>query len=194
MKKFKLIILILAVALFFLYKQGNGFVVSAVHSAGDAIQTVMNQVKTDPGFNGLVDKVEDGLVSFKEEVKGSKTEEKAASPSLSIPDEQTFSVYNIEIGDTISEVEKNAGKEQRATQNEYGVAWHAYHQSYQNFMMAAYDNRGKVVGLYTNQDLISSKLGIKLGSDKQAVTEKLGEPQEGMRKGLVMYEVQNNGE
>lgn len=60
--------------------------------------------------------------------------------------------------------------------------------------MAAYDDQGKVAGLYTNQDLISSKLGIKSNDTRQSIIEKLGEPIKGIQKGLVMYQVQNNGE
>lgn len=91
-------------------------------------------------------------------------------------------------------VEKLAGVAKRQTRNEYGVDWFAYHENYQNFFMVAYDTDDKVVGLYTNQDLISSKQGIKRGTPKEAVTEKLGDPVTKLLKGNVYYQIRSDGE
>ena len=115
-------------------------------------------------------------------------------PDLKAPEGQPFSVFNIEIGDSKAEVEKAAGSSQRKTVNEYGVKWHAYHEDYQNFFMAAYDQAGKVAALYTNQDLISSAAGIKHGTPKADVTEKLGRPEKGIKKGRTVYQMEQTGE
>ena len=74
------------------------------------------------------------------------------------------------------------------------VNWFTYHENYQNFFMVAYDQHDKVAGLFTNQDLISSKHSITLGSSKETVLAAIGEPMKGIRKGLVTYRTQNDGE
>lgn len=125
----------------------------------------------------------------------SKFESKSVEkPDLSSPTTQSFSVYNIEIGDSKEKVEKQVGKAKRASINEYGVKWHTYHTDYQNFFMAAYNDAGKVAGLYTNQDLITSKSGITLNSSKNEALKLLGEPLTSMRKGIVTYQMQDTQE
>lgn len=141
------------------------------------------------GFSTLIDKLDqkmDPESNFK-----SKSVEK---PDLTSPTTQSFSVYNIEIGDSKEKVEKQVGKAKRSSINEYGVNWHAYHTDYQNFFMAAYNDAGKVAGLYTNQDLITSKSGITLNSSKDKALKLLGEPLTSMRKGIVTYQMQDTQE
>ncbi|MEH7479852.1 CAP-associated domain-containing protein, partial [Neobacillus drentensis] len=48
--------------------------------------------------------------------------------------------------------------------------------------------------LYTNQDLIASTNGIKLGSSKIDVRAKLGEPITNIQKGLTVYQLQENSD
>ncbi|MEH7389738.1 CAP domain-containing protein [Bacillus sp. JJ1474] len=109
-------------------------------------------------------------------------------PKLSIPSSQTFSIHNIVLGEGKENVEKLAGPPKRSTYNEYGSKWYTYHENYHNFFMVTYDTNEKVAGLYTNQDLISSAKGIKLGSSKEAVLQQLGKPLNQIRKGLVFYQ------
>ncbi|MBD1379885.1 CAP domain-containing protein [Metabacillus arenae] len=116
------------------------------------------------------------------------------TPNLTAPKEQMFSIHNIELGGSRADVEQEIGKPKRTSINEYGVSWEAYHENYQNFIMVAYDENNIVRGLYTNQDLIASSAGIKLGSPKQLVQEQLGTPESIMRKGLINYEINRNGE
>lgn len=115
---------------------------------------------------------------------------KFKKPALTKPEAQAFSIHNIELLDSKAEVEKILGAPKRSSYNEYGVEWHTYHQDYQNFLMVAYDDHNKVAGLYTNQDLVSSTSGIKLGSSKETVLQKLGVPLSQMRKGLVYMKIQ----
>jgi uncharacterized protein YkwD len=119
-------------------------------------------------------------------------QKKTKKPELTTPTVQTFSVFNIELGDTKEEIESLAGTAKRSSFNEYGIQWYAYHEDYQNFFMAAYDKNNKVVGLYTNQDLISSKNGIKRGVSKSLVREKFGEPLTKIKKENVYYQFQEN--
>ncbi|GIN21214.1 CAP-associated domain-containing protein [Siminovitchia fordii] len=194
MKFFRTVFIFLLIAGFILYKQGNEQVVTSVQSVMETFRSYSESVKKQPEFSNIIDKLEEGYHSLKNELKGIEPQEQVEIPPLKTPEEQTFSVHNIEIGDPMDEVEKQAGKEQRASYNEYGVKWFTYHQNYQNFFMAAYDDQGKVAALYTNQDLISSKTGIELNDSKETVVQKLGEPIKGIRKGFVMYQVQNDGE
>ncbi|MBD3110116.1 serine protease [Bacillus sp. AGMB 02131] len=111
-------------------------------------------------------------------------------PVLEEPEQQVFSVYNVEIGNAKSEVEAAIGTPQRVSFNEYGKNWFTYHENYYNYISVMYDENDKVVGLYTNQDLITSSIGITLNSSKDEVRQQLGEPMTGMRKGLVVYQYQ----
>lgn len=122
------------------------------------------------------------------------SEESVEELPLIEPKEQTFSIANVELGMTRSEVEAMHGDPQRESQNEYNVTWTTYHENYHNFFMVAYDNNNNVHGLYTNQELISSKNDLALGSPQTSVLDKLGSPLTSIRKGLVNYLIQDNGE
>jgi len=113
-------------------------------------------------------------------------------PVLEQPQEHVFSVYNIEIGTAKSEVEASVGKPQRVSLNEYGKNWSTYHEDYQNFINVMFDENDVVVGLYTNQDLIASTVGIVLESSKDEVRQQLGDPLTGIRKGLIVYQYQQD--
>ncbi|MFD6211093.1 CAP domain-containing protein [Peribacillus sp. NPDC060253] len=171
-------------------KAGVGSFVSDVRSFinGPEVSTALEKVNT--GVNNLIGSLTEKLDSVSEKER----QEKVKKPTLEAPAEASFSVRNIEIGDTKDAVEKLAGEAKRHTQNEYGVDWFAYHENYQNFFMVAYDTNDKVVGLYTNQDLISSKEGIKRGTPKEVVTEKMGEPVTKLLKGNVYYQIRSDGE
>ncbi|RLQ96096.1 CAP domain-containing protein [Falsibacillus albus] len=163
----------------------------------------IDSLKEKPEINAAVNSLEKNLEELSVKVNSSiqqlKAKEntspsKAAKPDLAVPTNQKFSVYNITLGETKEKVEKEVGAPERVSQNEYGVDWYAYHQNYQNFMMVSYDQNNKVNGLYTDQDLISSSIGIKLNSAKAMVEKKLGTPLSQIRKGFVMYQVNSNGE
>ncbi|WP_010284487.1 CAP domain-containing protein [Bacillus timonensis] len=113
-------------------------------------------------------------------------------PELHVPSEQAFSIHNIELGESKQKVETKLGSPKRASLNEYGTDWYTYHENYHNFVMVAYDSENKVVGLYTNQDLISSTVGVKRGTPKQDALNLLGEPMTRIQKGFVYYEFQQD--
>lgn len=127
------------------------------------------------------------------EITGSEKSTPAVEkPTLTKPEEQAFAIHNVEILDSREKAEQLLGSPKRSSYNEYGVEWHTYHNNYHNFLMAAYDENGQVAGLFTNQDLIASASGIKLGSTKAEVLQKLGEPLKQIRKGLVYMRFQEN--
>jgi uncharacterized protein YkwD len=113
---------------------------------------------------------------------------------LYIPTNQVFSVNNIELGNLKEDIDHNLGKANRSSLNEYGTNWYAYHENYHDFFMVMYDENNKAAGLYTNQDLIASTKGIKLGSSKIDVRAKLGEPITNIQKGMTVYQLQENSD
>jgi uncharacterized protein YkwD len=113
---------------------------------------------------------------------------------LTPPTEQVFSINNIELGNAKEDIDHNLGKANRSSLNEYGTNWHAYHKDYHNFFMVMYDENNKAAGLFTNQDLIASNNGIKMGSSKETVRAKLGEPITKIQKGFTVYQLQENSD
>ncbi|MGE7593307.1 CAP domain-containing protein [Peribacillus frigoritolerans] len=173
------------------FKAGISAFASDVRSFinGPEVTTALEKLST--GVSSLIGSLTETLDTASE--KESQETEKVKKPALEAPADASFSVRNIEIGDTKDDVEKMAGKAKRNTRNEYGVDWFAYHENYQNFFMVAYDNNNKVVGLYTNQDLISSKEGIKRSTPKGTVTGKMAEPVTKLLKGNVYYQIRSDG-
>lgn len=164
------------------------------------IKTEIQTIKEDPEVSAALNKFFNEVSIWANELtqeieqftgESSKTPEaEAEKPALKTPDEQIISIHNIEIGDGKTEVESQLGPPKRSSLNEYGTEWHTYHENYQNFVMVAYDQENKVAGLYTNQDLISSTKEITYGTPKTAVIEQLGEPMDKMRKGFVLYQLE----
>lgn len=103
-----------------------------------------------------------------------------------------LSVEGIVIGDGQSQVEAYYGQPQRKGINEYGITWHTYHQNYEQFFMTGYAN-GKVVSLYTNQDVANIGKGIKIGSTKTAVRQAWGAPLKMIQKGGTNYVIEDEG-
>lgn len=166
-------------------------------SIKDSIHSTVDSIKENPELHYAIDKLNQGLnylVTVIDNSLSESNEKNVKIPELSVPENQMFSIHNIEIGDTRAEVEQEAGESQRTSENEYGVSWETYHENYQNFIMVAYDEDNIVRGLYTNQNLISSSTGIELGSSQQSVTENLGTPESKIRKGLINYMINSNGE
>lgn len=115
-------------------------------------------------------------------------------PDLSTPTEQVFSIYNVKIGDSKEQVEQEVGEPKRQSVNEFGSEWVAYHEDYGNFMMVSYNDAGLVNGLFTNQDLIASSNGITIESSREEVLAELGDPLTSIRKGMMRYQLQDDGE
>ncbi|MHC0038786.1 CAP domain-containing protein [Pseudoneobacillus sp. C159] len=155
------------------------------------IETELNDLSNNPDVQTTLDELQGVFKKFNSEDHSfEKAEEKKIE--LKAPTRQFFSIYNIELGMTKDAIEKQLGQAQRTSLNEYGTEWYAYHDDYQGFVMVMYDEKKQAGGLYTNQNLISSASGIKLGSSKTLVHSKLGEPMTNIRKGFILYQLQED--
>ncbi|WP_019240604.1 MULTISPECIES: CAP domain-containing protein [Bacillus] len=143
----------------------------------DKLQALLNS------FQALIGSIEDKF-NMQE-----TTPKQIDKPQLTAPADHIFSIHNIEIGDSKNDVIAMLGEPKRISYNEYETNWFTYHEDYQNFVNVMFNEMDKVVGLYTNQDLISSTKGIKLGSSKEVVLEQLGKPLTTLRKGLILYQL-----
>lgn len=170
----------------------------------DSVLTKIEEIKNSPKvkdtFNQLYNEVNLLLIKLDESFRDlenpsdTKEEKSVEKPALTVPSDKSFSIYNIEMGESKGDLEKELGAAKRQSTNEYGVSWYAYHENYRNFLMVSYDENNQVNGLYTNQDLLSSSSGIEMGVPKEVVQNELGEPLSNIRKGLTLYQLQNNGE
>ncbi|MGE6752601.1 CAP domain-containing protein [Rossellomorea sp. NPDC071047] len=170
----------------------------------DSVLTKIEEIKNSPKvkdtFNQLYNEVNLLLIKLDESFRDlenpsdTKEEKSVEKPALTVPSDKSYSIYNIEMGESKGDLEKELGAAKRQSTNEYGVSWYAYHENYRNFLMVSYDENNQVNGLYTNQDLLSSSSGIEMGVPKEVVQNELGEPLSNIRKGLTLYQLQNNGE
>ncbi|MGM0839534.1 MAG: CAP domain-containing protein [Bacillota bacterium] len=198
----RLFLLIMIVAFAYISKSAWEDKVEATEF--DSVLTKIEEIKNSPKvkdtFNQLYNEVNLLLIKLDESFRdlenpsNIKEENPVEKPTLTVPSDQTFSIYNIEMGDSKENLEQELGEAKRQSTNEYGVSWYAYHENYRNFLMVSYDENNQVNGLYTNQDLLSSSSGIEMGVSKEVVQNELGEPLSNIRKGLTLYQLQNNGE
>ncbi|TSB45536.1 CAP domain-containing protein [Alkalicoccobacillus porphyridii] len=162
----------------------------------DSFQSLQQTIENDLSLDGIAQYF-DSLLSGETRLALPNNENEQIevdAPTLTAPDEQLFSVHNIELGDSRSDVEEETGEPMRSTENEYGVDWVTYHEEYHNFVMVGYDSEDHVIGLYSNQDLISSPTEITYGTDKNEVREQLGDPETSVRKGMFSYQVNQDEE
>ncbi len=144
------------------------------------------------GIAGSIGFLEEKVEELAEEQVPSEKE--VPSADLESPSNQVFSIYHIELGESKADIENMLGAPKRSEMNEYGMEWHTYHENYHNFVKVMYNDQQQVIGLYTNQDLISSTNGIKLNSSKQTVRDTLGQPITRLQKGLVFYQLQEDSD
>lgn len=151
---------------------------------GDSVTTAIHYI------NETVDKA---ILFFSSKTADvSETIVKVEKPTLEKPQNSKLAVYNIELGTSKDAVVQKLGKPNEQTMNDYGTEWLTYHEGYSNFLMISFDKVEKVNAIYTNDDLISSDVGIKYGSAKKVVQETLGEPIKEIRKGLNIYVLQDS--
>lgn len=194
MPKLRNVILLLLVALAFWHFYGEALKTSGLQGVFDEIQSDIHSIKENPHINRAVDFIKTEVQELLDNNEQKPDVPNVEKPKLDVPTDQTFSVHNIEIGDTRSDVEKIAGQPKRSSMNEYGVDWVTYHENYHNFFMVAYDEQELVVGLYTDQDLISSRVGIELGTPRDSVLAMNYDPLEYIQKGRVLYQINSEDE
>lgn len=173
-------------------------------SAIETLKTEITNIKDNPEFSSILDTIytEFTLLISKltNTLQESSEEELLVEPTkpkkseLAKPSNQTFAINNIEIGTSKEEVEQKLGMAKRTTLNEYGTEWHAYHNNYQDFIMISYNEDDSVNGIYTNQDLISSTIGIQKGSSMEDVKNHLGEGLNEIKKGNVYFQLPEDKE
>jgi uncharacterized protein YkwD len=169
----------------------------------DSVQSelnVMNNPEVMGTLNSFYEKVQQLMKQLGVQLEELPLTKEGPQPTerekveLTPPTEQVFSINNIELGNTKEDIDHNLGKANRSSLNEYGTNWQAYHEDYHNFFMVMYDDSNKAAGLFTNQDLIASTNGIKIGSSKETVRAKLGEPITKIQKGFTVYQLQENSD
>jgi uncharacterized protein YkwD len=195
----KIIALLLAVGgLWYFY--GDAFSQSGFQGVYEDIRSDINGIIENPQVISVIDTVNQEIRQLYDNLSDGLQENEQSTqpilekPNLDPPSEQSFSIHNIELGDDRSEVEQQVGKHKRSSLNEYGVDWVTYHENYQNFFMVAYDEEDQVIGLYTNQDLLTSTHGITFESSRETVLSTLPVPLNAIRKGFVNYQIQDNQE
>ncbi|WP_432353336.1 CAP-associated domain-containing protein [Sporosarcina sp. A2] len=144
------------------------------------IDTLRNATKD---LVGIVSDKADGLRDAKQTVD---------KPALAKPTTTPISINNLEIGTSAEQVTAVLGEPKSQSLNEYGVEWRTYHTDYQNFVMVALDKTNQVSAIYTNDDLISSTVGVSYGVAKAEVRKALGQPLTKMRKGLNVFILQDD--
>ncbi|MCD8793054.1 secretion protein [Staphylococcus gallinarum] len=129
---------------------------------------------------------------FKSKVASWTSGTTTSNKPLKVPSKQAFAVNNIQMNMDKSTVTEKLGKPKHITTNEYGTKWYTYYSDdYRSFVMVSYiDN--KVNGLYSNQNVISSKSKIKYGTPKSTVRDRLGTPITEIRKGHTNYEIEDD--
>jgi len=166
--------------------------VNVFHEVESTLHQINEDYHISDTFLSLIDSIKGLFYSSTIDTENGKKQStpKKEEVQLEQPTKHIFSIHNIEIGETKEVVENQLGKEKRISRNEYGTDWYTYHNNYQQFVMVSYDKDGKVAGLYTNQDLITSTVGIKKGTPKEQVLTVLGEPLTKIQKGFVYYQIQ----
>lgn len=112
--------------------------------------------------------------------------EAVEKPELAETD-SIFAIHNVTLGMTKEEAQVKVGLPLRLMKNEYGTDWHSYHTNYQNYVLLSYNQKGRVNGMFTNQNIISSTEGITMNSNREEVRGKLGVPLKSLQKGNVQY-------
>lgn len=167
---------------------------SFLNPVDEKIESVLEKEQVTSTLNSILttaDKIFLYISSKSSEVE-QLIPDKVARPNLEKPDTTAMSIHNIELGSSKAQVKAELGEPKSHSLNEYGTEWFTYHKDYQNFVMISFDENWKVNAIYTNDDLISSKAGIRYGTPKADVRKAYGEPLKEIRKGLNIYVLQEN--
>lgn len=194
----KLIALLLVIGvLWFIYE--DSFEKAGLRGVYEEMREDIVEIRNHPFIDTALASVREGIAQLSGKISdtlndNASDETPIENITLVEPVEQPFSIHNIELGDSRTNVEAVLGEPQRSTLNEYGVDWVSYHDNYRNFVMVAYNDH-RVCGLYTNQNLLSSTLGITFDSRRDDVLQAMPEEPLGtIRKGFIQYRIENDGE
>ena len=158
----------------------------------DSVDRTIEDITEDPGVSQAMD----GARNFTTRVSA-QLQSLIVSNSIELPaavakpelveTDSLFAIHNVTLGMDKDEAQEKVGMPLRLMRNEYGIDWHSYHQDYQNYVLLSYGKDGKVNGMFTNQNLISSTEGITMDSTKSEVRSLLGVPLKSLQKGNVQY-------
>lgn len=167
--------------------------VSFFDALDEKVQLVVNKESIDAAISFILDKTE---LTLHFVTSGGTVEQeayvKAEKPTLEKPAHSPFAIHNIEIGSSLEVVKQQLGEPQKRMLNEYGVEWLLFHDHYHHFVMLSVNDQQQVNALYTNDDVISSSIGIQYGTTKGKVREQLGKPITEIRKGLNIHLLQEH--
>jgi len=193
-EQMKKLLLILAIIILF-FIEGNTPNTTDSSLTNDAEDSPSIFEKLEIGFHKLIENIDlpwlkEPIEFFGDEKNPPEEDDTQNSKDLmlDLPDQQSYSIYNIEIGDGKDEVEKLHGEAKRISLNEYGTDWHIYHDNYRDFFMVAYDENEKVAGIYTNHEILSSVNGITIGTTTREEIESMyGKGLDGILKNHIRY-------
>ncbi|EGA91173.1 hypothetical protein GPDM_01400 [Planococcus donghaensis MPA1U2] len=158
----------------------------------DSIDVAVDNIAGNSEVTQVIDEARDFTVRVGAQLQSfivsqtAEVPEAVAKPEL-VETESLFAVHNVTLGMSKEDAQEKVGLPLRLMRNEYGTDWHSYHQDFQNYVLLSYDQDGLVNGMFTNQDLFSSKEGITMDSTKSEVRSALGTPLKSLQKGNVQY-------
>lgn len=166
---------------------------SFLDSIDEKLEEVVNKDTIDSTIDTLRTATQDlaGIISDKTEGLRD-VKQSVDKPALAKPTDTPISINNLEIGASAEQVTATLGEPESQSLNEYGTEWQTYHTDYQNFVMVSLDESNRVGAIYTNDDLISSTVGVSYGASKVDVRKALGQPLTKMRKGLNVFVLQDD--
>ncbi|ANU24418.1 CAP-associated domain-containing protein [Planococcus donghaensis] len=158
----------------------------------DSVDRTVESIAGNPEVTQVIDEARDFTARV-----GAQLQSFIVSQSVEVPEavakpelvetESLFAVHNVTIGMAKEDAQEKVGLPLRLMRNEYGTDWHSYHQDFQNYVLLSYDKDGIVNGMFTNQDVFSSREGITIDSTKSEVRSILGTPLKSLQKGNVQY-------
>ncbi|TRM11277.1 serine protease [Lentibacillus cibarius] len=176
---------------------GSTFTQSGVQGVFTEMRSDFNELKENPKVITTVNYINEEVQHLLDKLNEMTSDQD--KPNQTVPEQpqqdtlskDSSAAYDIQLGNSRSDVEQQTGSPQRSSLNEYGVDWVTYHKNYRNFIMVAYNSENKVAGLYTNQNLLPSIKDITYETSKDTVRSMFDKPLESIRKGIVNYRLQN---
>ncbi len=199
MRKIGNIIIFILIAGTLWHFYGNTFTQTGVQGVFTEMRSDFDELKENPKVITTVNYINEEVQHLLDKLNKMTSDQN--KPNQTVPEqpqqdtssssEDLSAVYDVQLGDSRSDVEQQTGSPQWSSLNEYGVDWVAYHKNYRNFIMVAYNSESKVTGLYTNQNLLSSIKDITYETSKDTVRSMFDDPIQSIRKGFVNYRLQN---
>ncbi len=95
-------------------------------------------------------------------------------------------ISKVALGDTVDHIQEVLGTPQQVVESAYGFQWWIYHQAYEGYYQVGIGD-GLVQAVYTTDLDKGIELGFSKGATRETVENKLGEPEEGIKRGNVIH-------